>query len=180
MRNKSFEYNWWISWDDLPVIWTLIKYKVITNTYNSIIPQLTWYNKDYIKWVTNIQTQWITWQSYNDFSLRLNTTSDAKAKPWIIINNWDKSPIIVNYSLWWKILGAYLSKNLNKWCNTFRFILTRKLIFMSKVIWNLQWSWKQDLTWQASNFTDLSKSELRAELRKMLILLFLPWLQVKL
>jgi hypothetical protein len=35
-----------------------------------------------------------------------------------------------------------------------------------KISWNMQWGWKSDLTWQKSNFSDLSKFDLRTQIRK--------------
>ena len=34
------------------------------------------------------------------------------------------------------------------------------------VVWNLQWQWKQTVTWQQENFSDLSKFDLRVEIKK--------------
>jgi hypothetical protein len=107
------------------------------------------------------------WYNWNSFSNNIKTFTNINNANFPITWNIDgllKSPKITNnnlkisYILWWKNISYYLGK--------FELISCDKDTLWLKVIWNLQWDWKFDQTWQKSNFSDLSKSNLRSKIRK--------------
>lgn len=63
----------------------------------------------------------------------------------------------ISYYLWGQSIQYYLPELDIKWCDVSTLWL--------EVIWTLQWDWKSNITGQDENFSDLSKSELRSQIR---------------
>ncbi|EKD44540.1 MAG: hypothetical protein ACD_71C00106G0002 [uncultured bacterium (gcode 4)] len=97
-----------------------------------------------------------------DFRIESRTDDWAKSAPGIIIQ-WNP---IVSYTLWWQIIRFRLSTTDNAsdliYISLWGVVMNNTL----KVVWSLQWQWKQTLVWQQNNFSDISKSDMRAIIRK--------------
>ncbi len=102
----------------------------------------------------------------NTFEATINTSSTATSlsSPWIKL---DKPPII-SYNFWWKRITYYLnSHDEDEWNNSSALTNNNwKEFIWAKIVWNLQWAWKQIITWQNENFSDISKTDLRTQIRK--------------
>jgi hypothetical protein len=115
------------------------------------------------------QVDWHFWTQFNvenerfnsdlleslAFSWTIDTDNDTTVlfSPEISANN-----LIIDYKLWWENIRYYLDSFWLSWCSVETLWL--------KVIWTLQWDWKSDITWQDSNFSDLTKWKLRSQIRK--------------
>jgi len=165
-----------IEWWTTPEIWKNQKYKVWLVELPSVL--------SFSDWKLNIAdntiidtTSWHFWNTFNlinnDFNDNISTylgfswSIDADSN----ILNWVKlktNNLYLSYKLWTKLVKYYLDDFWLDWCNVETLWL--------KVIWTLQWDWKSDLTWQGSNFSDLSKSELRSKIRSNWYIL-IKWLR---
>lgn len=169
-----------LTWDAKPVYGTELKYKL------NVIP-LIWYSsipinlidfKDDIRAYeeTTSQVEWVSniiWLNTKNpiFSARINSSIIASSfwTPWLqISDNINLSTLVINYTLWWKNISHFLSKEELWWDRTPIMIKndTNDIFLWVEVIWLLQWSWKSDFTWQEKNFSDISKSEIRSNIRK--------------
>lgn len=171
--------DWWSTWNDLPDTGTNIDYKLEVINKDSVlnnIPSTIANFKDYIK-VTDNNT---VLQNLSDidalstknpkFNARINTSESASSLwvPWIKIENWWKSSVYISYNLWGKNIKYYLSASVDDYDNNNIIELkneTENNFIWVKVIWNIQWDWKSEFTWQEANFSDLSKSDLRQQIR---------------
>ena len=156
-----------IAWWDTPEMWKVQKYQIELNKVddNSLV--------DYSNWKLNISsstinhlTLWHFWNTFelitNDFWNNLDNylgfswSIDANSNflDWIELglNN-----LVMSYKLWWNDIKYYLNDFWINWCTVSTLWL--------KVIWTLQWDGKADITWQKTNFSDLSKWELRSKIR---------------
>lgn len=162
----------WTTWDGLPSLWTLSKYKLsYANIWNALLTNYSIENfvskikptsvdfeiQDGLVNSSTLNTNWTL------FSARINTSSEeitSLSTPWLKI----ESPII-SYNLWWEAVKYILSKN-NWAIDTAPIDLMWEDFLWVKVIWSLQWDWKQAITWQESNFSDLSLFSMRTDIRK--------------
>lgn len=154
--------EWWIK----PEIWMNQKYKI---GLSDLSTNLNWFTN----WILNIskfsiinKVEWHFWNMFNvinkSFNNNLNTnlwfswSVDANDNILsgvdLLSDNFD-----VSYNIWWEDVKYILDDFWIKWCNVATLWL--------KVIWNLQWDWKSSITWQSANFSDISKSELRSQIR---------------
>ncbi len=169
--------DWWTSWWIIPSLWTQIDYRILYNNpwniniiYNSIT------NNDYTISAFNdgleIQSIEIDESDYSKFSARINTSKkeiDILPDPSI----WVKGAYI-QYTLWWKTVKYTLS-DLELANNTDEFVLTWEEFRWVRVVWNLQGSWKQMLTWQDENISSITMLETRNEIRKNAYM-FVKWM----
>lgn len=161
--------DWWNTWNWLPILWTLMKYKLVI-TKQSTLTSFTLEN-----FINEIKVLWnniivqnksiIDPLNQNEitFNARINTTDSTT-----ILNNTPGIKIeypIINYVLEWKTIRYNLTTNDNWDDNTAVSLVWTEFLWVN-VIWTLQWVWKQEITWTNKNFSDLSKSDLRAIIRK--------------
>jgi hypothetical protein len=161
-----------IKWWTIPEIWKIQEYRIKLIKENS--NNLNIDNNSV--WIINISENTIqnniVWHVWNwDLSNIDNSFwNDLSNNLWFIWKidaneNILKSPVItsndleISYKLGWKDIKYHLGNFISVGgCN----IETLWL----KVIWVLQWTWKASITWQKSNFSDLSKLKIRSQIRK--------------
>lgn len=184
--NYNFKkpFTWYIktwnnvnnTWEWTTTIWTLNKYKLLldkkstidmstlanysmNNFSNEIKPLWTWVELQ----STSLDVSTLKDLNWAVFTTRLNTTSWASSlnkTPWLQVN----LPI-VSYKLWWEDISYYLS-SWDSWNDMSPITTTWDDFMAMKIIWNLQWDWKSQLTWQEKNISDLSTSKFRDDFRK--------------
>lgn len=95
------------------------------------------------------------------FDSFLKADSEASVLVWPKLKTTENLYVyyILKTSVW---EDKYIKYPLNiktlEWCN-------RSTLWL-KVEWSIQWDWKSDITWQKQNFSDLTKSSIRADIRK--------------
>lgn len=170
LKSNSFKkpVTWEISIEnwEVPTLWKEQKYEIkLTNT---------WWLSSYTGWSLSVTTESIQnltsghfWNKFenviNYFWNNLNTTLSFS---WLIdatdnVLEWislETNNILIKYYLWWKEVNYYLDNFWINWCRVDTLWL--------KVIWNIQWDWKWEITWQDENFTDLSKTEVRTQIKE--------------
>lgn len=165
-----------VNWNWKPRIWTVDKYRIwLTSKSNLTWAWLSAYKLDDFSskiepinsnldiQSKNIDTSTLNKTTWTIFYSRINTSTSNLSSlptPWLKI----ELPI-VSYSLWWKTVKYKLSKN-DAWDDLTPIDKTWTSFDWVKIVGNLQWKWKQSITWQKSNFTDLSASEQRANIKK--------------
>lgn len=114
-----------------------------------------------LSWSTLSSDEWAL------FEARINTSTWATQleEPWLQVN----LPI-VNYELDWQQVRYYLSE-WNEWIDETAIKLKWEEFLWVKIIWTLQADGKSEFTWQEENISDLSKLEIRDEIRKEAYLL---------
>lgn len=158
--------NFWDSWDANPEIWKLQDYKIsLLNKWN-----LVWYtnwNLDISKNSIYSTIEWHIWRDFKNivkyFWNNIETNLwfywaidwNENLLKWPKVENKDMK---ISYILWWKNIVYYIDSKFIEWCD--------KQTLWLKVEWLLQFDWKWDITWQESNFSDLSKSQLRTKIRE--------------
>jgi len=169
---KPFTWEIEIVDNDEIELWTSNKFKIISieNPSKSISETILDIknNENNIKVVDDINHKIVS-KNIDDvnntfFEATINTSSTATSiiEPWIKL---DKPPII-SYKFWWKDITYYLNDS-EDWDNEDPLINNNwKEFIWVKIIWSLQWTWKQEITWQNSNFSDISKLEQRTIIRK--------------
>lgn len=175
--NKPLEWNLYVSdWSD-PKIWLDQKYNLELKRIedNNLVIDSSSIWKLYISDNTIINNvDWHYWNSFNVISniFNWNNISTDLSFSWVVdadywVLDWIDlitENLKIQYKLWWKIIRYYLDNFwLSSWCVSDTLWL--------KVIWSIQWDWKSDITWQESNFSDLTKSDLRFQIRKNAFLL---------
>jgi hypothetical protein len=164
-QTNSFKkpISWKFEWS--AEVWKYKTFKIKLNDDWNIWTLINW-NLDINK-NTIIDSNWFAW---NKFLLNSSKVIwNISVTHFNIIWNIDwllESPKIksnnleISYKLWWKNIKYYLDEfNMDSWnCNFETLGL--------KVIWTLQWDWKSGITWQKSNFSDLSKWKIRSNIRK--------------
>lgn len=167
--NLEENWNWKID------IWTSNKFKLITNEIKNIDEtnfnisnfknNILEYTSDLKVVKKDVDTLTLDKKDWVIFSATLNTSTNSNTistVPWITIKN----PPIVNYTLDWKNISYYLNDK-KDWDNSDELKNNNwKSFIWVKIIWNLQWDWKQTITWQESNFTDIDKLWIKTEIRK--------------
>jgi len=172
--------------------WTDWKPKITGHTQRYI---LTLENKTNLNvdWTVNISSSniinKIDWHYWDNFSVTDNKfASNSDLILWFNAeikadSNYLKSPIIwtkdlkIEYTLWWKLVEYILSNSTSVWEAwsvteeaTELWELTgiepEETTLGLKVVWTLEWDWKSDEVWQVSNFSDLSKWNIRAKIRR--------------
>lgn len=106
--------------------------------------------------------------SIQNNNLKYSFTIDAKTNNWIDVAPsivLDKNPII-SYIIDWKSIKYYVNKSTNPNNNDKLSLSWVKWISGIKVVWTSQTTWKSDATNNIVNFSDLSKSTLRASVKK--------------
>ncbi len=126
---------------------------ILEITKNSIVNQVNWHYWNKFKKISNLF-------HWNDLSTELSFswTVDANSNvlQWISLSTED---MLIKYKLWGKTIDYNMDNfSLNSNCD-------RKTLWL-KVIWIIQWDWKQILTGQHANFSDLTKWYLRSIIRK--------------
>jgi len=158
--------NSWSMWGAKPEIWTTQKYKINLQNIWSLWTISNWIldiQKD-ISIINNVW--WHVFQSFQSlwknfilfpanlyFTTRINATSNVLKAPIVSTKN-----LAISYTLWWQLVKYYLNDFTSTWSSM-------KNLWV-KVIWSLQWWFKASLTWQKSNFSDISKSTTRLWLKK--------------
>ncbi len=166
------------NWNWQTKLWTLEKYRLSLKPVSNLDingDRITDYNLNNFSNQIEIYGDWINVQSkivdnntltskdWTIFNARINSSENAtilNQNPWLQIN----LPI-VSYKLWWEIIKYYLSEKDD--AEDITPIKTTWWAFLwVKVIWWLEWSWKQEITWQQSNISNLYPSDLRTKIRK--------------
>jgi len=177
--------NDWINWWAKPEVWKDQKYRIRLNNVWWLSPSSTkkvfWHNivnpAYYSNWDLNLQKSaftvvwwdWLKFTNINSYfwsNLSTNIWFDWKFdldNDLLSATNIKADKFLIKYKIWWKNISYYLDWSSITWCS--------KSTLWVKVEWILQWNWKSDLTWQKSNFSDLSKVELRTSIRKNAYLL---------
>lgn len=102
------------------------------------------------------------WSDYCDFTLNFWGTSVISNDEVLILS---QSPY-VSYRLWWKRIKYRLSPEIDWNTNNDLTYDTNSKFLWVKILWSYQWQWKQEITWQKNNFSDISKLWLRTSIRK--------------
>ena len=154
--------EWW----NTPEIWKDQKYKIKLNltdnkpllfsnwklniSESTIVNKVNWHFWNTFWWVNN--NFWNNLNTYLWFSWSIDANDNilTAVKLWL-------NKLVVSYTLWWQYIEYYLNDFWTNWCSL-------KTLWL-KVLWTLQWDWKSSITWQESNFSDLSKWELRSIIR---------------
>ncbi len=155
------------SWWDFPSLWKEQNYKVTFNNVGGLTSYSNWFvNISENSVVNDISGHFWKIFSIIDSSFGNDLSSGVSFK-WKIdaSSNVLKTPILksnelfyISYTLSWKTIKYDLDefKTWN-WCDLETLWL--------KVYWIIQWSWNSNETWQESNFSDLSKSDIRAKIK---------------
>lgn len=162
--------NWWIT---NILFWTSLKYLLdITPADATIINYLIDDFKNSIK--ASDETNYLATEISNisdfnsdpKFSATINTSTTATSILEDIGITISPKPVI-RYTLWWKQISYKLTSSESDYTNSLPLVIENANEFLwVKIIWNLQWQWKQEITWQKWNFSDLSKQDLRTSIRK--------------
>lgn len=163
-------------WDWKTILWTQLDYKLnLLEESNLDKYSLSNYNindfslniEEYWDWL-DIQNVSLSWSTLNDtnwtiFSARINTSSwatELNNNPWLQIN----LPVI-NYSLAGWNVSYYLSKETD-WDDSTPITSEWEEFKWVKILWNLEWDWKQVFTWQEDNFSSVLWLWARAQIRQ--------------
>ena len=158
--------NSWTTWDAKPEFWTNQNYRLnLVNTWS--LSNVNW-TIDISNWTIRDNIVWHIFQNFNvidnifNFSIldnklyfdtRINATLNVLTEP----NIWSfKLPI--TYTIWWKVVKYYF-----KDFSTVSDVLDNLWL---RIIWNSELDWKALITWQEDNFTNSSKIELRAGIKR--------------
>lgn len=163
--------NTWATWDWALELWTALMYRLLVSPLSSI-------------WAYEIEnfyssiTSWNLNHSISDKSIPVNLTSnpifEASVNTSESATTLDSnlkvslSPNpVVTYKLWWKDIRFRLTESEIDFSdlNPISIAWTSEFLWV-KVIWNIQGSWKQEITGQISNFSDISQSTIRSIIRK--------------
>ncbi len=155
-----------INWDAQPEIWKEQKYKIqLNNTWS-----VNWYSDWILKLSKESINSKIDWHFWIDFSwVERSFGNNINTFLWFSWTiDWSenllKGPEIendeleINYNIDNKNVAYFLGSKSIKWCD-------RETLWL-KVEWNIQWDGKSDITWQEENFSDLSMSETRSQIRQ--------------
>lgn len=119
------------------------------------------------QWVSNVDNLNAKVQN---FKARIDTSASATSLgiPWLkIADGSNQTPIEISYTLDGRLVTNYLSEDdLPASRKVLSVENTQKAFLWVKVLWALQWSGKQTITGQKSNFSDISKSDARTSIRK--------------
>jgi len=169
----------WYNWDDLPVIWTVMNYKLKLEEKSSLlISGLT--NYKFIDFTSKVEPGWTDSSKLNVqdvsvdslslwdknwalFSARVNTSSwlfDTLPLAWLQVNTPYLTYTIDGHTVKYKLSNNVAPNDVSP------IEITGSEFLWVKVVWTLQWSWKQTITWQNENFSDLSRSSVSADIRK--------------
>ena len=184
--NYNFKkpFTWYIEvknpytllWDWKTTLWTQLDYKLnLLEESNIDKDLLSNYSlidfssdiKEYWEWL-EVQNISLSWATLNDtnwtiFSARVNTNSWATVlndNPWLQID----LPVI-NYIFAWEKVWYYLSKE-TSWDDTTPITSEWEKFKWVKILWNLEWGWKQVFTWQEDNFSSVLWLWSRAKIRQ--------------
>lgn len=161
--------TWW--WSEKLSFWTALKYKLDLQNLSSISS----YNIDNfisrVKATDEVNYSIVNKSAISDFNsdpkfdATINTSLTASS---ITSDIWVKiePSAIINYNLWWENILYYLTNSSSDYGNTAISIENTNNFVWVKIVWSLQWQWKQEITWQEKNVSDLSKQTLRWEIRK--------------
>lgn len=130
----------------------------------------------------NLISYILPWWDY----IPTNITNDINKSFSFILNyNWDDltqnskvnlsvSPYIIDFvgPIWLEQRVVYKLSNTREWNSNWPIEKDFDTWFLwVKIIWDLQWDWNQEVIWEDSNYTDLSKLDLKSDLRKNAYLL---------
>ncbi len=168
------------NWNWVPEFGTNMEYRVNidnTTTYNSSNVQILDF-KNFINVVDKENTSLQNVSEVSDLNTRqpkfdasINTSDNASdfGTPGIeISNNW-VSAVYIRYNLWWYLITSWVSVNDLYNTNAPLSISnsSEDVFIWAKVVWLLQWDGKSSFAWlQEENFSDLSMSEVRGQIRK--------------
>ncbi len=159
-----------IDLSEVPEIWKEQNYRIVLYNEGSI--------SSYSNWNLSISTStikpsiswhfWNGWISSVDRYFWNNLSTNTTSFIWKIDANDNvlESPKIKSENL--EISYIFWGKNIKYLLDDFEWEgweCSFETLWL-KVYWNLQWDWKWDITGQDSNFSDLSKAELRSNIRK--------------
>ncbi len=158
-----------VAWWDVPELWKVQQYKIdlVKDENNNLDTISNWslfLNENTIKDLTD-------WHFWNKFDLLWDTFDDYTFSSYLGFSwsidaddnilsaiNISTTNLPILYTIWWEEVKYYLSDFWTGWCDV-------KTLWV-KLIWTLQWDGKSDITWQESNVSDLTKWELRSQIRK--------------
>lgn len=154
-----------VEWWTIPEIWKNQKYNIsLTEKSGNLL--FSGASIDIKESTIVHKTNWHFWNNFvlinNNFTDKINTplffswSIDANEN---ILSSTSISTkdLIISYKIWWELVKYYLDNFWISWCNVSTLWL--------KIIWNIQWDWKSSITWQKSNFSDLTKLDLRTKIR---------------
>ncbi len=155
------------------IFWTSLKYILDVTPVISWIPNYLIDNfkssikaSDELNYLATEISEIENLSSDPKFSATINTSITATSileDIWITIS---PNPII-KYTIWWKEVSYRLSSTETDYTNSIPLVIENPNEFIwVQIIWSLQWQWKQEVTWQKANFSDLSKQDLRTSIRK--------------
>ena len=155
-----------IDWSATPKIWLDQEYRI--TLFN------TWALSSVSNWILDIteetiihKTSWHFWNEMNEVDTSF--WNDLNNNIWFIWNIWaldnilnevsiSTDNIIISYRINSKNIKYYLDDFWINWCDVETLWLKVKGI--------IQGDWKSNITWQEKNFSDISKWELRMQIRK--------------
>jgi len=162
----------WATWTAKPELWTTQKYRInLQNKWSLWVYNLSIISnwkldiihgfKDKTPWhklqnlLISLSNTFSNFTNYIQFyfTTRINATSNVLIAPVV-----SSTGLVISYTLGTKPVKYYLKDFSITWNNLANLWV--------KVIWTLQWSWKAVITWQKSNFSDISKSTTRGWLKK--------------
>lgn len=163
----------WDTWDWSISLWTSLKYKLNVLAISSLNNFSIEYFTNFIKAkdesshsISNLTNPSPLVNNNPIFEATINTSTGAES---LWTNIWIKiepNPVI-RYNLAWKITKYRLTEVENDYNNLIPLSIENNNSFLwVQIIWSLQWEWKQVITWQESNFSDISKTELRTQIRQ--------------
>lgn len=163
--------NTWATWDWILELWTTLMYRLLISPLSSI-----WaYNiEDFYSSITSWNLNHSISEKSNPINLTSNPIFDANINTSESATSIDKNMKVVlspnpviTYKLWWKDIRFRLTESEIDFSDLNPISITWSSDFLwVKVIWNIQGSWKQEITGQISNFSDISQSTIRSIIRK--------------
>jgi len=147
------EQKYWIHLDDIDWNWIGVNDWRLELTTNSISNLVDWHF--WAQFIVENERFNSNLNNTLSFSWVIDTDNDSTA---LFSPKIEADKLIIDYNLWWENIRYYLDSFWINWCAVNTLWL--------KVIWTLQWDWKSDITWQDSNFSDLTKGKLRSQIRK--------------
>lgn len=172
---ELFSSRDWHEWWNKVEVWTKLNYKLevkgFKSTYNNINTEIENFKdkilpfdeiNTYITWKSDLS--WLNTKNIN-FSLSINNKSKSLWTPWIkVMWRWPE----ISYQILWKTIRYFLwEKSSTNWFSiSNQWDKIQDKFIWVRVIWNLQSSWNQEITWQNKNFSDISKTDLRTQIRK--------------
>lgn len=174
IANLSVSDDDWVTWWWVISFWTSLKYMLRVDSISSTIINYVIDNIESSIKATdeanysavNISVDPETLNSDPIFNATINTSETAtsiKNDIWIKLS---PKPVI-KYTIWWQQVSYRLSRTETDYNSLLPISVENANDFLwVQIVWTLQWQWKQKITWQQANFSDLSKQDIRTNIRK--------------